>query len=79
MTTSLDPQPLYCRNKYYKQFISVYQLIFNIYQISRNTQALGHNPISHLSPFGKVVTDCTNSKINKQKVLNYSESQDPCP
>ena len=48
-------------------------------KISRNTQALGHNPVSHSSPDGEGVRNCTNSKIDKQKVLHYGESKDPCP
>ena len=44
----------------------------------RNTQAIGHNPVPQLSPNGGGVTDCGNSNNNKQQVLHYSESKDPC-
>ena len=50
MITSSDLLPLYCQNTFYKQFISVYTSIIHIYKISGNTQALGHNPVSHPSP-----------------------------
>ena len=53
MTTSLDHQPLCCQNTFYKQFILVYKLITNNYKISRNTQALGLNPLHHPSPLEK--------------------------
>ena len=46
-------QPLYCQNTFYKQFISEYKFIINIYQISKNTQTLGYNPFHHTSPMGK--------------------------
>ena len=48
----------------YKKFISVYQLIFSICQISINIQALGHNPVPHPSPNGE---DCANS--NNSNIL----------
>ena len=73
MTSSMDCQPLYCPNTFYKQFISVYKIIIHIYKISRNTCSLGHNPVPHREG----VIDCANSKFNKQKVPNYSESRDP--
>ena len=53
ITTSLDSQPLCCQNIFYKQFISEYKLKINNSNISRNTQALGHNPIHHPSPMVK--------------------------
>ena len=34
-------------SKHILQFISVYKSIINYYQISGNTQALGHNPVPH--------------------------------
>ena len=39
-------QPLCCQNVYKKkQFITVYPQPVNNYQIPRNIQALGHNPV----------------------------------
>ena len=40
----------------------------NNYQISRNSQALGHNQVSHLSNNEGGVMDCANSKINNVKL-----------
>ena len=66
MTTYSDRQPLCCQNT----FTSVYHLSVNNYQITRNTKALGHNPVPHLSPYGEGVRNCANSKIDKQLVLH---------
>ena len=64
-------------NTFHKQFISVYELTINDYQISRNTQALDYNQ-APTPPHREEVTDCANSNNNKQKVLHYSESRDLC-
>ena len=52
-TTTSDRQPLNCQNTFYKQFRSVYKSVIHIYQISRNTQALGQNPVCYSSPMEK--------------------------
>ena len=76
MKTFSDRQRLYCQNTHYKQCISVFHIPVHNFQISRKTQALEHNPVPHPSPNGRGVRNCANSKIDKQKVLRYRESQD---
>ena len=60
--------PLFDGNKLF--FINIYPITVNVYQISKNIQALGHNPFPQPSPNEEAVRKCANNKIDQQKVLH---------